>query len=226
MGTYHYIKDRYDEFRELCRVFNPERGYSSTAAREIKERYKEINAKFAEARALQQLLRTKYKGYVQLDPQKQRELEELYFMYKKDYRYFELNQTEWEQKSFGGKELPQRILSHLQDIYRGRPSFPSLILCFQGDPSELETIKRRLKLGKRDICEEKEREVWFLLAGIKPLQDSILLRKLHRALFQGVNGGVKGVVLKITKGEDVTEETLRGILRILAEVKEGEIKIL
>ncbi|MBW2039009.1 MAG: hypothetical protein JRI46_05340 [Deltaproteobacteria bacterium] len=225
-GVYHFIKDRYEEFRELCRVFNPERGYSSTTIRGIRERFKEINAKFAEARSLEQLLRSKYKGTVQLDPQKHRELEELYFMYKREYRYFEQNQTEWEQMVLGKKELPRRILSHLQDIYRETLSLPSLILCFQGGPSLLETIKKRIKLGKRDICEEREGEIWFFMAGIRALEDSILRRKLFETLFEGLNGGIKGVAFKITKGEDGTEEAFRDIHQALAEVQEGEIKIL
>ncbi len=236
-GVYHSIKYRYDEFRNMCRVFNPERGYSTTTVKEIKERYKEISAKLAEARTLQQLLRGKYKAHVQFDPQLQRELEEFYLLYKKDYRYFEQNQSEWEQRELRKQRaleerkrvfqvLPLRILPHIKDVYRESPSLPSLILCFRGDSSLLETIKKKIKLGKRDIYEEGEGELWVFLAGIKPLEDSILQHKLLETFFQGLNGGIKGVAFKITKGEDGREETLRDIQQAIAEVKEGEIKIL
>lgn len=225
-GVYHFIKDKYGEFRELCRVFNPERGYSSTTAKEIKERFKDINAKFAEARSLQSLIRTKYKGIVQLNPQRLRELEELYFMYKKDYRYFEQNQSEWEQRIYRKKELPHRIISHLQDIYRQKPNLPSLILCFQGSPSSLESVKKRIKLGRRDICEEREGEIWFFLAGIRPLESSMLQRKLLKTIFQGLDREIKGVVLTITEGDQGAEEALRNMHQALVGVLEGEIKIL
>ena len=52
-GVLHFLEDKYDEFQQLCRVFNPKRGYSSTTARDIKEIYKTAAAKVAEAKALQ-----------------------------------------------------------------------------------------------------------------------------------------------------------------------------
>jgi len=41
-----------------------------------------------------------------------------------------------------------------------------------------------------------------------------------------LNGRVKGVVRKVTKGDEVQEEVLRGMRRSLAGVPEGDIKIL
>ncbi|HEX9949681.1 MAG TPA: hypothetical protein VGB29_05950, partial [Thermodesulfobacteriota bacterium] len=66
-GVVRLLEEKYGEFQQLCRVFNPKRGYSPTAIRDIKETYKMASAKFAEARALQQLIRGKYRAYVQLD---------------------------------------------------------------------------------------------------------------------------------------------------------------
>ena len=225
-GVQHFVKDKYDEFREMCRVFNPQRGYSSSTVRNIKERYKEINAKFSEARALQQLLRGKYKTYVQLDSHQQRQFEEFYYMYKKDYRYFEQTHSEWELKALNGKDLPKHILSHIEDLYQKKPSLPSLILCFEGDASLLEQIKRRMKMGKEDICEENEGTIWFFLAGIKPVEDPILQRKLLDTLFKGLTGDVKGVVSKISQAASWRQEILSNMCDALPHVKAGEIKVL
>ncbi len=227
-GAFHLLEDKYSEFQQLCRVFNQNRGYSSTTVKEIKEIYKTITAKFAEARALQQLLRGKYKGYVQIDQQIQREVEDLSLRYRKDYRFFEQNQSTWEREQQVRKEkvVPHRIFSHLYNVYRESPSLSSLILCFHGDFASLNTLKERVSLDEMDICDMEGDEIWFFLAGVTYPEDSILRDKLIETFLQGLTGKVKGVVLKLTKGDEVREETLRAIRRGLAGVKEGEIKIL
>ena len=227
-GVLHLLEDKYDEFQQLCRVFNPKRGYSPTAAKDIKELYKTASAKFAEARALQQTLRSKYRGFVQLDPQRQRQLEELSLMYRKDYRFFEQNQSQWEreQRVREEKTLPPRLLSHLYTLYRDSPSLPSLIFCFQGDFTALQGVKERVKLGERDILDMTGNEMWLVLAGIQSPEDSILRDKLTETFLQGVQGRVKAAVLKITAGEEAREDVLQGLRRSLAGVPPGEIKIL
>jgi len=227
-GVLHFLEDTYDEFQQLCRVFNPKRGYSPTAARDIKEIYKTAGAKIAEGRTLQQTLRHKYRGHTQLDPQGQRELEELSLMFRKDYRFFEQNHSQWEREQRVQKEkaVPAHFLSHIYALYSESPSLPSLILCFQGEFSALKEVKERVTLGERDICEIEGDEFWLFLAGVKPPEDSHLTEKLTETFAQGVKGRVKGIVLKITSGEEARESALRGMRRSLAGVRDGEIKIL
>jgi hypothetical protein len=148
-------------------------------------------------------------------------------MYKKDYRYFEQNQTEWEQKKSKGGEVPHHLFDHIKAIYQKTSSLPSLILCFHGDPSLLEKIKSRIKMGTRDFCEEKEGKSWFFLAGIKPLDGSVLRSKLLETLFQGLNGGVKGVAFTISEEmESKGEEVLKNMHQALVEVNDGDIMVL
>ena len=227
-GVLHFLEDTYDEFQQLCRVFNPKRGYSPTAARDIKEIYKTAGAKIAEGRTLQQTLRNKYKGYVQVDVQVQRALEDLSLMYRKDYRFFEQNQSQWEREQRVQKEkaLPAHFLTHMYALYSESPSFPSLILCFQGEFSAVKEVKERVTLGERDICAIEGDECWLFLAGVKPPEDSVLSAKLTETFFKGVKGKIKGAVLKTTSAEEARESALRGMRRSLAGVREGEIKIL
>jgi len=226
-GVVHLLEEKYGEFQQLCRVFNPKRGYSPTAVKEIKETYKMATAKFAEARALQQLIRGRYRAYVQLDQQLQRGMEELSLMYRKDYRFFEQNQSTSEREQVRReKALPPRLLSHLYTVYQESPSLPSLLLCFQGDHSSLNKLKERVTLGERDICDTAEGELWFFLAGVQHPDASILRDKLIETLLEGLMDKVKGVVLKITKGDEAREEALRAMRRGLAGMKEKEIKIL
>jgi hypothetical protein len=227
-GVIHFLEDTYDQFQQLCRVFNPKRGYSPTAAKDIKEIYKTANAKIAEARALQQVLRSKYRGFVQLDPQRQREVEELSLMYRKDYRFFEQNQSQWEREQRVQKEkvIPTHFLSHMYALYSKSSSLPSLVLCFQGEFSALKKVKERVSLGENDLLDISGDEIWLFLAGIQSPEDSVLSAKLTETFVQGVQGRVKGVVLKITSGEEAREDILRGMRRSLASVPDGEIKLL
>jgi hypothetical protein len=227
-GVLHFLEDTYDEFQQLCRVFNPKRGYSPTTARDIKEIYKTAAAKIAEARALQQTLRNKYKAYVQVDTQLQRALEELSLTYRKDYRFFEQNQSQWEREQRVQKEkaVPAHFLSHIYALYSESPFLPSLILCFQGDFAALREVKERVTLGEKDILDISGDEMWLILAGIQSSQDSVLKDKLTETFLQGVQGRIKGVVLKITAGEEARENALQGLRRSLAGVPAGEIKIL
>lgn len=227
-GVMHLLEDTYGDFQQLCRVFNPKRGYSPTAIRDIKEIYKTASAKFAEAKALQQLLRGKYRGYVQVNPQIQRQVDELSLMYRKDYRFFELNQSTWEREQRIRKEkaFPVHILSHLYHLYQESPSLSSLVLCFQADFSTLKEIQQRVSLGERDTYDMTDDELWFCLAGVTPSEDSILRSTLIETLLEGLTGKVKGLALKVNKEEEIGEEVLRTMRQGLTGLKDGEIKIL
>ncbi len=227
-GVVHLLEEKYGEFQQLCRVINPTRGYSPTAIRDIKETYKMASAKCAEARALQQLIRGKYRAYVQLDQQLQRSVEELSLMYRKDYRFFEqnLSTSVREQKVRREKDLPPRLLSHLYTVCRESPFLPSLLVCLQSDYSSLHKLKERVKLGEQDICETTEGELWFFFAGVQQPDAASLQSTLKETLLQEQGKKVKGVALRLNKGEEAREEALRTMRRGLAGMKEGEIKIL
>jgi hypothetical protein len=227
-GVAHFLEEKYGEFQQLCRVFNPKRGYSPTAIKDIKETYKMASAKFVEARALQQLIRGKYRSYVQLDQQLQRGVEELSLMYRKDYRFFEqnLSTSEREQQVRKEQALPPRLLSHLYAVCRESPFLPSLLLCLQGDYSSLHELKERVQLGERDICETTEGELWFFFAGVQQPDASSLQSTLKETLLQEHGKKIKGVALRLTTGAEAREEALRTMRRNLAGMKEEEIKIL
>ena len=82
-----------------------------------------------------------------------------------------------------------------------------------------------MTLGERDSYDMGENEFWLLLAGVKPPEDSILKAKLTETFLQGLTGRARGVVLKVTKGEEVREDILRGMRRSLTGVKDGELTI-
>jgi hypothetical protein len=226
-GIIHFLEEQYTEFQQLCRVFNPRRGYSPTATKEIKETYKMTGAKFAEARALQQLMRGKYRGFADLDPQLQRQVEELSLMFRKDYRFFEQNQNAWEreQQARRGKAVPERLLSHVQQVYATTSSLPALLLCFQGDASSLEVVKGRIALRDHDTWDTVEGEVWFFVTGTEYADAFQLREQLIAGLLTGLQKKVKGIVLRVSTGEQIHDDALRVLRRELTEVDTGEIKV-
>ena len=226
-GIIHLLEDHYTEFQQLCRVFNPHRGYSPTAIKEVKETYKMTSANFAEARTLQQLMRGRYRGLADLDPQLQRQVEELSLMFRKDYRFFEQNQSAWEreQQARRGKAIPQRLLTHVHQVYATTSSLSALLLCFQGDAASLQVVKERITLGDNDTWDTAEGEVWFFVTGVEYADVSLLREQLIAGLLAGLQKKVRGVALRVSTKEQVHEDALRVMRRDLVEVNTGDIKI-
>jgi len=71
-----------------------------------------------------------------------------------------------------------------------------------------------------------EGELWLFMAGVQHSEDPQLKGTLIETLLYDLKGKVKGVVLKLTTGDAVRDETLQGMRRSLAAVPAGEIKIL
>lgn len=81
-------------------------------------------------------------------------------------------------------------------------------------------------MGERDADVMEGDELWFVLAGVEYPEDAMLRDKLIQTFLQGPQGRVKGVVLKVTKGDQSREDALQAMRRALAGVQEGDIRIL
>jgi hypothetical protein len=147
-------------------------------------------------------------------------------MYRKDYRFFEENQSTGarEHRVRAENALPSRLLSHLEASSRESPFLPSLILCFQGDHPSLNKLKERL--GEMDVCDTMEGELWFFLGGVQQPDASSLQSLLKENLLQEQGKKVKAIVLRLTKEDEARKEALKEMRRHLAGMKEEEIKIL
>jgi hypothetical protein len=225
-SIYHQLKDGYSTFGEKCRVFNPTKGYSPATARDIKEKFKEVSAKIAEARHLQQTIRAKYQQHVQIDVQRLREMEDLYSAYRKDYRHFEHTDLEWKQRTRYVGALPDEVRTRMDELYRTRPELPSLLLCFQGDEAAIATVGRRFKLGTRDTSYQEDGTLWVFLAGIQLKEAAVLERKLRATLFKDVEGSVKGVGCPVSNAGGWGDETLETMNQTLQQLEDRVVKIL
>jgi hypothetical protein len=100
-NNYHYLKQTVEDFQGLCLLVTPERNVPPEIVIDIREMYKEIRNRFAEIKAIQQLLQGRYRQYYHRDPLRDKEILEFGFVVKNGYSKFEytLMQKQAQEKS-------------------------------------------------------------------------------------------------------------------------------
>jgi len=88
-NTRYYLKKTVEDFQEKCLLISPEKNVPRDILTDIREIYKEIRERLSEAKAIQQLLKGKYRQYVRSSPTRDKELTELGFLAKTCYSKFE-----------------------------------------------------------------------------------------------------------------------------------------
>jgi hypothetical protein len=88
-NTWYDLKKTMEDFREKCLLVSPERNVPRDVVIELREIYKEIRERLTETKAIQQLLKGKYRQYVRANPTRDKELTELGFLAKTCYSKFE-----------------------------------------------------------------------------------------------------------------------------------------
>jgi len=88
-NTRYDLKKTMEDFREKCLLVSPEKNVPRDVVIELREIYKEIRERLTETKAIQQLLKGKYRQYVRANPTRDKELTELGFLAKTCYSKFE-----------------------------------------------------------------------------------------------------------------------------------------
>ncbi len=86
-----FLSDIHDEFREKCKMVTPGRTFPTDVVARVKQQYKEVKDRFAEIRAVQQLLRGRYRRAAKKNPLRDKKIDELGFAFKNHYSSFEFN---------------------------------------------------------------------------------------------------------------------------------------
>jgi len=89
-----FIKDNVGDLKDLCRFVSPEKNVPQGMIVDIREMYKEIQNRFKEIHAIQQMMQGKYRQYYQYyrrDPLREKDIIELGFVVKTIYSRFEEN---------------------------------------------------------------------------------------------------------------------------------------
>src|SRR5512139_1265068 len=88
-STRYDLKKTVEDFQEKCLLVSPEKNVPRDVVTDLREIYKEIRERLGEAKAIQQLLKGKYRQYVRANPARDKELTELGFLAKTCYSKFE-----------------------------------------------------------------------------------------------------------------------------------------
>ena len=81
-GNHHHLKRTVEDFQEKCLLISPEKKAPPDVVLTIRETYKEIQQRITEIKAIQQLLKGKYRQYVRPNPVRDKDVLELGFLAK------------------------------------------------------------------------------------------------------------------------------------------------
>lgn len=84
-GNHHQLKRTVEDFQEKCLLISPEKKAPPDVVLDIRETYKEIQQRITEIKAIQQLLKGKYRQYVRPNPVRDKDVLELGFLAKTGY---------------------------------------------------------------------------------------------------------------------------------------------
>ncbi len=95
---YNYLNGVVEAFHEKCQKIIPERKVPLDIVSQIRQGYKEIQARLTEIKATQELLQTKYRQFYHRDPSRDKKITEYQFISKNAYSRFEFTLKEIEAK--------------------------------------------------------------------------------------------------------------------------------
>lgn len=88
---HHYLEEAIEDFQEMCRIVSPDRIVPSGVIVDIRELYKNFQSRLTEIKAIQQLLKGKYRRLARRDPLQDKGILELGFIAKTTFSKFENN---------------------------------------------------------------------------------------------------------------------------------------
>lgn len=240
MGV-RFLDDIHDEFRERCKMVAPGKPFPGDVVSRVKRQYKEIRDRMAEIRAIQQLLRGKYRQAVRKNPVRDKKVDELGFAFKNYYSSFEFNlragerlrrKAEQERMKppalFRGHENNLKFNEGLKLLNRKDGRYHSLSVVFvKGDPTSIGEICRSgVGLKGGDIVERYAEDEIRLSIAHGEESESRGIEEVMRGFLLGE--GLKSVRCAIFRVENEGDlgRDIEGLLhRTLESMDIGELKV-
>jgi len=211
----HFIKDNIQELKDLCRFVSPEKNVPQGMIVDIREIYKEIQNRFKEIHAIQQMMQGKYRQYYQYyrrDPVREKDILELSFIVKTTYSRFEENM----------KLIIEKGRAKDREVAEKRSQKERIIQWFVSRENQIALLRNMRKIRELDYAptsgkggsEKRGTEgvrslTLFLIRGEAPSLDSVQ-SQLHLREHD------------LLERHDASE--LRGVLTHLREVEASEIE--
>jgi hypothetical protein len=236
-----FLSDIHDEFRERCRMVAPGKPFPADVVGRVKRQYKEIRDRLTEIRAVQQLLRGKYRRVARKNPLRDKKIDELGFAFKNHYSSFEFNLRAIERL----KRMSEQEARKSQALFRDHKSnlkfkeglklvglrgdrYHSISVVFlKGDKATIEEIYTRgIRLKEGDVFEKyRDDEIRISIAHGEESESQRIQDVIRRLLLYQGYKSVKCAIYRIEKGGDMGKNVEALLYQTLESMGNKELKV-
>ena len=236
-----FLSDIYDEFRDRCRMVAPEKPFPPDVVSRVKRRYREVKDRLAEIRAVQQLLKGKYRRATRRDPLRDKKIDELGFAFKNYYSSFEFNLRAIERLKKKSAQEPRRP----QVLYRSQENnlkfkeglkllglkeggYHSISVVFlRGDKASIEEIyERGIRLKEGDVFEKYgDDEIRMSFAHGEESESRKIQEVIRRFLLYEAYESVKCDIYRVEEEGDLGKDVKRLLHQTLDSMGNKELKV-
>jgi hypothetical protein len=236
-----FLGDVHDEFRDRCKMVAPGKPFPPDVISQVKRQYREIRDRLAEIRAVQQLLRGKYRRVSKKNPMRDKKIDELGFAFKNYYSSFEFNLRTLQRlkrKSEEEKKKPADLFRDQGNNLKFREAVKSLglrengyhsvsVVFLKGDKASMEEIcKRGIRLKEGDVFEKhREDEIRMSIAHRNESGSSGLQEAMRRFLQYEWVKSVKCVIYRIEREGDLGRDVEGLVYQALESLGNAELKV-
>jgi len=236
-----FLSDVHDEFRERCKMVAPGKPFPGDVVARVKRQHKEVRDRMAEIRAVQQLLRGKYRRVAKRNPLRDKKIDELGFAFKNHYSSFEFNlraierlkrKSEQEERKpqvlFRGHENNLKFDEVLKLLNPREGGYHSISVVFlKGDTASIEEIyKRGIRLGERGVFEKyRDDEIRMSFAHGEESESRRLQEVMGKFLqYEWVKLG-KCAIYRVEEQRDLRKDVEGLLYRTLESMGNKELKV-
>jgi hypothetical protein len=236
-----FLSDIHDEFRDRCRMVAPGKPFPPDVVARVRRQYKEIRDRLAEIRAIQQLLRGKYRRATRRNPVRDKKIDELGFAFKNYFSSFEFNlraierlkrKLEQEQRKaqvlYRSHENNIKFKEGLKLLGPREGGYHSISVVFlKGDKASIEEIcERGIRLKERDVFEKYgDDEIRMSIAHGEESESQVIKEVMGKFLLKEALTSVKCAIYRVEKEGDLRRD-LEGLLyRALDSMGNKELKV-
>ena len=235
-----FLSDVHDEFRERCRMVAPGKPFPGDVVARVKRQYKEVKDRLAEIRAMQHLLRGKYRRVAKRNPLRDKKIDELGFAFKNHYSSFEFNLRAIErlkkkaeeeggaQILFRGHGNNHKFNKALKSLNQREGGYHSISLIFlKGDKASIEEIcTRGIRVGERGVFEKyRDDEIRMSLVHGGESESGRLQEVLGRFLEHEWITSLKCVIYRLEDQRDLGKDVEGLLYRTLESMGNKELKV-
>ena len=236
-----FLGDIHDEFREKCKMVAPGKPFPADVVARVKRQYKEIRDRLTEIRAVQQLLKGKYRRVARRDPLRDKKIDELGFAFKNHYSSFEFNlraierlkrKSEWEPRKsqvlFRGHENNLKFTEALKLLNPREGGCHSISVVFlKGDKASIgEIYERGMRLGRGGVFEKYgDDEIRMSIAHREELGSHRLQEVMGRFLQYEWVKLAKCVIYRVKDQGDLGKDVEGLLYRTLESMGNKELKV-